>query len=311
MSIKVQGKHSLKAGQIKVLNVQPTYGLVSVDIHGHVNRDTNGKLISKYLKNGWNWNLFGPIAVAMFPIDSGIEPKLLDGDHRRHMFILTFPDAEEIPAMIYQVKDMEEYHELFTDINLYHRKNASPEEVYVHDVKSFRKDALAISQELIRCGLCVHGSSDTGGIVGLVPGKKTHSPRVKIGGFRRALKQGSQSTKLAASLVKATWPKAEEVKVELLEGLAVLFKLYPALSSSRSKINSDFEQWFTTRQALYEQRVVATDYKAAGGSVVNKAAACVARGIINDFRKVNSPNASRASKNKSLPLARINDIIEG
>ena len=54
MSIKVQGKHSLKAGRIKVLNVQPTYGLVSVDIHGHVNRDTNGKLISRYLKNGWN-----------------------------------------------------------------------------------------------------------------------------------------------------------------------------------------------------------------------------------------------------------------
>lgn len=306
MSINVQGAISLKAGQIKVLNVRPTYGLVSVNVHGHVNRDTDGPLISRYLKNGWNWNMFGPIAVAIFPVDSGIEPKLLDGDHRRHMYMLTFPDETEIPAMFYQVKDMEEYHELFTAINLYNRKNATKEQVYVHDVKSLRKDAVATNQELIKCGLCVYGSSDPGGVVGFTPG-----PRVKIGGFRRALKQGVQNTKYSAGLIKNTWPQDEEVKVELLEGLAILFNLYPALSNGRSKISADFETWFITRQALYEQRVVATDYKSAGGSIVNKAPACVARGIITDFRKVNSPNATRGSKNKSLPLARINDIIEG
>ena len=152
MSIKLKGKNSLIAGELVILNTQPTYGLVSVDIHGHVNRDTKSKLIARYLKNGWNWNLFGPIAVAIFPIDSGIEPKLLDGDHRRHMYKLAFPDAQEIPAMIYQVKDMEEYHELFTQLNLYNRTSASKEEVFVHDVKSFRKDALLTSQQLIRCG---------------------------------------------------------------------------------------------------------------------------------------------------------------
>jgi len=306
MSIKIRGKISPKVGQIKVRNVEPTYGSVTVHIHGHINRDTDGLLISKYLKNGWNWNLFVPIAVAVFPDDSGIEPKLLDGDHRRHMFILTFPHRENIPAMIHHVKDMDEYHELFTQINLYNRKSATKEEVFVHDVKSHRKDALATGRHLIKCGLCVHGSSDPGGVVGLVQG-----PKVKIGGFRRALKQGIDNTKLAAALIKATWPMEREVKVELLEGLAVLFNLYPVLSSKRSKISGDFQRWFTTRQALYEQRVVASDYKAAGGSVVNKAATCVARGIISDFRKVNSPNASRASKNKSLPLAKINNLIEG
>jgi len=306
MSIKIKGKISPKAGQIKVRNVEPIFGSVTVNIHGHVNRDTDGLLISKYLKDGWNWNLFVPIAVAVFPAEASIEPKLLDGDHRRHMFILTFPHREHIPAMIYQVKDMDEYHELFTRINLYNRKSATKEEVFVHDVKSHRKDALATNQHLIKCGLCVHGSSDPGGVVGLVQG-----PKVKIGGFRRALKQGIVNTKLAAALIKTAWPMEEEVKVELLEGLAILFNLYPALSSSRSKISGDFQHWFITRQALYEQRVVASDYKAAGGSVVNKAATCVARGIISDFRKVNSPNASRTSKNKSLPLAKINNLIEG
>lgn len=311
MSINVQGNISLKAGQIKVLNVKPTYGLVSVNVHGHVNRDTDGPLISRYLKNGWNWNMFGPIAVAIFPVGSGIEPKLLDGDHRRHMFMLTFPDETEMPAMFHQVKDMEEYHELFTARNLYNRKNVTKEQVFVHDVKSNRKDAVATNQDLIKCGLCVYGSSDPEGVVGFLSG-----PKVKIGGFRRALKQGADNTKYATSLIKNTWQDdkgtLEEVKVELLEGLAILFNLYPTLRpTSRSKISGDFETWFTTRQALYEQRVVSTDYKSAGGSVVNKAAACVARGIITDFRKVNSPNASRSSKNKSLPLARINDIIEG
>lgn len=305
MSIQLKGETSLTAGNLAIQNVQPTYGSVSVDIHGHVNRDTKSKLVAKYLKNGWNWNLFSPIAVAEFPIGSGIEAKLLDGDHRRHMYKLAFPTKKQIPAMIYQVKDMEEYHKLFTQLNLYNRTSASQEEVFVHDVKSLRKDAVTMSQQLIKCGLCVYGSQDAGGVVGFTAG-----PGVKIGGFRRALRQGVQNTKYAASLIKNTWPKDEEVKVELLEGLAILFNLYPLLSSPRSKISSDFEQWFTTRQALYEQRVVATDYKSAGGAIVNKAAACVARGIITDFRKVNSPNVSRSSKNNGLPLAKINDLIE-
>ena len=307
MSIKIQGKLPASTESIEILNQEPVYGKVPVTVHGHVNRDTDAKLIAKYLKEGWNWNLFSPIGTAQFPPESGIEDKLLDGDHRRHMHMLAFPERSHIASMIYQVKDMDEYHELFTKLNLYNRKNVTKEEVFVHDVLCHRSDAIATEKELINCGLSVHGSTDKGGVVGMAKG-----PRVKIGGFRRTLKHGSNNTKLAASLIKSTWKQDTDVKVELLEGLAILFSLYPALSNPRTSISSDFTKWFTTRQGLYSQRDVALDYKSAGGSVVNRAALCVARGIIKDFRKVKMPGGSKVgNKQNALPVSKVNDLIEG
>ena len=306
MSKKIQGKLPASTESIEILNQEPVYGKVPVTVHGHVNRDTDAKLIAKYLKEGWNWNLFSPIGTAQFPPESGIEDKLLDGDHRRHMHILAFPERTHIASMIYQVKDMDEYHELFTKLNLYNRKNVTKEEVFVHDVLCHRSDALATQKELIACGLSVHGSSDKGGVVGLASG-----PRVKIGGFRRTLKHGSNNTKLASVLITNTWKQDTDVKVELLEGLAILFKLYPVLSNPRSKICTEFTKWFTTRQ-MYSQRDVALDYKSAGGNVVNRAALCVARGIIKDFRKVSIPGgSSTANKQNALPVSKINDLIDG
>jgi len=315
MSINIKGNFPTTSKPIQVRNTEPRYEYASVPVtvHGHVNRDTDAKRIAKYLKDGWNWNLWVPIAIAEFPSDSGIEPKLLDGDHRRHMFQKSHPDRRYIPAMVYQVKDMEEYHDLFTKINLYNRKSATKEEVFVHDVLSMCKDALATKGELIKCGLSVHGSSDPGGIIGLIP-----SPCVKIGGFRKALKQGSDNTKAAAALIKKTWPQkalngtGEEIKVELLEGLAILYNLYPILRSTQSQISQDFERWFISEKGLYPQAQVATDNKRAAGAVVNKAAPCVAKGILQSFRKVNLPRGSSiGNKARSLPLSKINNIIDG
>ena len=68
---------------------------VSVDIQGDINRDTDSRRVKKNLKEGWKWTLYSPIIVAVFPNE---EKLLLDGDHRRHMYRLTFPDAKTIPA---------------------------------------------------------------------------------------------------------------------------------------------------------------------------------------------------------------------
>ena len=145
MSINLKGKlpANIESSVVPIHNEEPTYGTVLVTIHGDVNRDTDAKLIGRYLKNGWDWNLFSPIAIAVFPPDSGIEPKLLDGDHRRHMFSRAFPDRTHIPALIYKVADMDEYHRLFTKLNLYNRKSATMEEVFVHDVLSRQPKAIA------------------------------------------------------------------------------------------------------------------------------------------------------------------------
>jgi len=306
MSIKTVGKLSITK-PIEVHNTEPRYGFAPVTVHGAVNRDTNARLLKKYLKNGWNWNLFVSIAVAEFPPESGHGLLLLDGDHRRHMFIETFPDRAEIPALIYQVADLEEYHDLFTKLNLYNRKNATKEEVFVHDVKALLPAALNTTRDLTGCGVCVHGSSDPGGIVGLLDG-----PRVKIGGFKRTVKHGLDNAIAATSLMKLTWTEDEELKVELMEALAILYKLYTPLRSQRSQIADDFRTWFMNTLSIYTQRDVAMDYKNSGGAVVNRHALCIARGILKDFRKITMPGGTTSKyKQAKLRLSLLDNLIDG
>ena len=306
MSIKIKGKTTTKSEPVKIHGVEATERSVPVNIHGDINRDTDGKVISKYLKDGWNWNLYVPISVAEFPEDSGIEMKLLDGDHRRHMFMLTFPDRTHIRANVFQVKNMQEYHNLFTKINLYNRKNATKEEVFVHDVKAFLPAALNTMRDLIGCGVCVHGSSDPGGIVGLPDG-----PRVKIGAFKRTVKHGLDNAIAATSLMKLAWPEDEELKAELMEALAILYKLCAPLRSQRSQIADDFRTWFITL-SIYTQRDVAMDYKNSGGAVVNRHALCIARGILKDFRKITMPGGTTSKyKQAKLKLGLLDNLIDG
>lgn len=307
MSMKIQGKVPTNTEPVMVHGIEAEERMVPVTVHGDVNRDTDGRLIAKYLKDGWNWNLYTPISVAEFPEESGISMKLLDGDHRRHMYMLVFPNRTHIRANVFQVSNMEEYHRLFTQINLYNRKNASKEEVFVHDVKAQFPEALATMRDLIACGVCVHGSSDPGGVIGIVG-----APTVKIGAFKRTIKHGQTNAICATTLMKATWPDAEDLKAELMEALAILYRYYKPLQSQRSQIAKDFKTWFAVTQSVYSQRDVALDYKNAGGNVVNRHALCIARGLIKDFRKVTLRGGATSSyKQKKLKLGILDDLIDG
>ena len=305
MSIELKGnlKKGFNTSNIKISGQEPTLAYVSVDVIGDVNRDTKASLISKYLKDGWQWSLFTPIAVAQFPEGSGIPDKLVDGDHRRHMYRLAFPNAKTIPALIYKLNDMQEYHKLFSDINCYKRKSASKEEVFLHEVLSGDTRAESVNSHLITCGLSVVGSSENGGRVG-----DTKGPEVKIGGFNRCLKFGVEDTRLASSLIKETWPQDVSLSMELLEGLTIVYNTYPILKSSRSTLGQEFKQWFQNQKKHYKQKIVSTDLKQAGGNKVNKAALCIALAIVSDFRKVEYPGGSR-NKATKFRLSLINNKI--
>ena len=111
MSIKLSGQfgqHRKSNLTSQISGEPPEYGIVSVEIQGDINRDTKASLIKKYLKNGWDWNKFVPISVAVFPEELDLPDRLLDGDHRRHMFKLCFQNAIEIPALFYKLGSLEE-----------------------------------------------------------------------------------------------------------------------------------------------------------------------------------------------------------
>mgnify|MGYP004002304185 CR=1 FL=1 len=312
MSIKLSGQfgqHRKSNLTSQISGEPPEYGIVSVEIQGDINRDTKASLIKKYLKNGWDWNKFVPISVAVFPEELDLPDRLLDGDHRRHMFKLCFQNAMEIPALFYKLGSLEEYHKLFTEINHHNRKSATKEEVFVHEWYAGDQKAKEVVKHLIACGVCVYGSMDPGGVIGLAG-----SPVVKVGGFKRALKRGPKNVKMAAALIKRTWSQdLDYIPAELLEGLALLFELYPSLSSSRSVISADFERWFTSSQAYCDHKTCATDMKTLGGNVVNKASASIALGIAKRYRNSSSRHpqaASAVNKKRAMKLCLIQELLD-
>ncbi len=253
-------------------------GDVDINIPSICNRVTSEDRIAKYLKGGWNWNLFSPIIVANFTGGSRKGREfLLDGDHRRHMYKLTFPDRDAIPAHIIDVESEEEYHSLFVKLNWSQRKQANAEEVFIHQVLSKDPAATKLEQQLNFCGVRVYGSPDPFGVVGYKNGKN-----VKIGAFKRALKNGHDATKQAADVMSSAWPNDERLYGELHEGVAILYNNFPSLSAGMT-VDRDFKSYMVDIVGRKTQSSQAQAFKSAGGAVHHRHGASIAMGIINDY----------------------------
>ena len=304
MSTTITGNAKLPKTEDIVVHGRPgRHADVSVHIQGDINRDTDGRRVKKNLKEGWKWTLYSPIIVAVFP---NKEQLLLDGDHRRHMYRLTFPDADTIPAYLIEVENLEDYHRLFYEVNWEKRKNATKEQVFVHQVKAKIPTALALNLELIRCGVSIYGSSDTGGVVGFVNG-----PNVSVGAFRRTLKRGSGEAKMSINILRKAWPKDTKLQGELMEAIALLYSVYPILDDQQSQISKDFDNWFVKLLGMYSQHNAASDYKSRGGRVHHRHAESIARGLITDYRRAQLTNGVTAKyKQKKLSLKLINNLID-
>jgi len=303
MSEKITGNAKLpESASIEIHGLPGRFEEVPVDTTGHINRDTDSKRIKKYLKQGWNWALFSPIIVAEFPSGKKL---LLDGDHRRHMYRLTFPEATTIPSYVVEVNNMEEYHALFVKLNFDNRANITREEVFVHEVRANKPETVEINMQLIRCGVSIYGSSEPDGIVGYVPGH-----RVTVGAFKRTLKRGPEEAKKAIKILLDAWPTDEKLYGELMEAVAILHLLYPCLGDT-SKIALDFENWFTNYLNINKQNVVAKKHKIIGGCVQNKHAESLARGLVTEFRTAQLRDGTAAKyKQNKLSLRVINNLID-
>ena len=304
MSTTITGNVKLpKTDDIIVIGRPGKYADVSVDIQGDINRDTDSGRVKKNLKEGWKWTLYSPIIVAVFPNEKKL---LLDGDHRRHMYRLTFPDAKTIPAYLIEVENLEDYHRLFYEVNWEKRKNATKEEVFVHQVLANEKPAIATVSDLTACNVSVYGSSDPHGVVGA-----SNSPHVTVGAFRRAMKHGINNVKLSVNLMRSTWGMDKKLQGELLEGIALIYSLYPALQKA-TVVSTDFNNWFATYVGIHTQHNAASDYKTKGGRVHHRHAQSIARGLVREYRRTQLPTGCSIKwKQKKIGLKRLNDLVDG
>lgn len=246
-------------------------------LNARANRDTKAKVIQKYLKKGWDWALYDFVTVARMKC-RGDQYLLLDGDHRRHMYMRAFPNRTTIPARVVDVETEEDYHRLFQDLNKDKRKSMTQEEAFVHKVLEGQPAAIKICKQLEKCGLKIHASSDPDGEVGDLTG-----PSVRLVGFKKCISISPLGTRWAAKLLKDNWPTDKAVSVELLGGLAIFYTIYSNhLLSDKSQIPSDFSVWWKT-QKNYDQKSRATSLKNAGGNEHALAEASIAKGILCEY----------------------------
>ncbi len=316
--------------QPRVLGARPVSGMMPVTIKALVNRPTLFTTIMSYLANGFDWCKWVDPKVARFP--QGYVPSkkfvnnfyaevpggsggvqrlyaLLDGDHRKHMFTLAFPLAQLMPTQIIDVRDEEHYHELFYEINYKNRKNANPNEVFLHLVLAGDKSSVAIAKTLMTCGVGVQGSPEAGGTVG-----STTGPLVNVGNFKTALKltkNDNNAVKDACADITKTWsfqPGKGKIAGDLLGGVSLIRSLYPEIAKSK-KLLAEWNAWLTA-QSGYSTTDRAREFKIAGGDVGNKQGESVAYGIFKDFLKFNGQCISKKRKQTLLAASKITNLLQ-
>ena len=308
MSNKIVGKGKVLANVNTAVRGRP--GMVvstSVDIDSLVNRSTLESVIDKYLKNGFDWNKWSLPIIAY--IRSKDREYLLDGDHRRHMHKICFPQEPDMDVWRIEVEDEEEYHRLFADINKRSRKNASGEETFVHEFRGGETEALVTAQDLIQCSLSVFGSPDHKGTVG-----KFKSPSIKVSGFRNAIKlAGAKNVKLASKLIQNAYPLDTNMRTELLGGLAVVYATYPKLSRN-GKVANEFRAWFVNEGSSYSQKSLLNDFKKEGGAVHKRAFESIAAGTIKNYHKLkigtfgSGANPASNTRTAATNLKKVEDL---
>jgi hypothetical protein len=250
---------------------------ISVDVDSYLNRKTTSTTLSKYLKaaGGFNRGLWQPPLVAEMPTG---EMYLFDGDHRRALWRLAYPNKKTMPAQILKVSGKSEISRLFVNINKTGRTALKPEEVFVHEYYAGNEDAKVIANHLMNCNLNVGlGTKEAGSIIGAVKG-----PRVKIKGFRNLLNSsGLDAAREASTIIQSLWKKDSEIGIELLRGLAkVLSNTQFSIAHRRS-----FIEWLQqSKEVFATQKALSTQFKQRGGQIGNRDEQCVALGILLHFK---------------------------
>ena len=276
MSIKIYGNIPNKT--VASINSATYTTTVPVTIDSYLNRKTKASTLKSYLKardGKFDRGLWQPVLVAELP--NG-DLKLFDGDHRRALWKMGRP-GEDMPAQIVPVKNESAISNLFVAINKTARKSLHANEVFVHEVLGGDTDANIVSGHLNTCALKVSlGTGETGSEVG-----SSNSPEININGFKAAIRESSVGTVRSSSkMIQQLWPKDTSIQVELLGGLAKIYKNDMKVPAQYVKTFEDFLE--ARKNADVSQKEVALSFKIKGGNVVNHSETCIALGLLQKYR---------------------------
>ena len=277
MSMKIYG--NMPQDELVVINSTALVTKVPVTIASYKNRKTKASTLKSYLKargDTFDRGLWQPPLVAEMPTG---ERFLFDGDHRRALWKLAYPEEDEMPAQIVSVKNKSEISRLFVAINKTARTALTANEVFVHEVLGGNKEAKKTAKNLTDCSLKVSlGTGDPGSHAGYLTG-----PEVSVKGFKDAIHEsGTTAVKNASATIQSLWTTDKRISVEFLRGLANVYNNTPM----HTKHKKDLIDFLTSRKgADITQKDVSSSFKQEAGNVNHKIETCVTLGLLQKFKK--------------------------
>lgn len=135
--IKIKGSIPAKTlAIIKSKGMKGTPGVGCSDIpmdteNFYGNRTPKAKVLSDYLKNGFDWGLYGAPLVAKLP-DGTL--KIYDGGHRVAMLQIEDPTRKTFPGVIIDVEDTKQIARMFHRVNGSAASFVNPETRFINEV---------------------------------------------------------------------------------------------------------------------------------------------------------------------------------
>ena len=259
---------------VQIINNDIRIEHVPVNIPSYKNRKTNAQTIKKYLKargGMFDRRIWQEPLVAELPDGTRY---LFDGDHRRTLYRMAYPDKETMPVQVVSVESKQEISRLFVNINKTGRKSLTKNEVFVHEFLGGNEEAIKTGKILNECGLQVSlGTDEEGTYVGNKLG-----PQVQIEGFRKAVNQaGANAVKVSSAMIKLIWPQQQNIGVEMLTGFALLEHRTP-LFERHQELFVDFLKACKVSDITSVR--VSTTLKKEGGDKLNRNAESIALGTL-------------------------------
>ena len=267
---------------------------VSVDIPSLVNRPTEKSAIEKILasKDGFDGAVWDPPRVAR--IKSTGKMYLFDGDHRRALWKVFFPNEKTMPMRVVEVDSIEDIHANFVQVNHSGKNKMTAEQIFVHDFLSGDEEAKQYEKDFKAAGIKIFCSWDAKGTAGDSDGvyMKYHGAKKLISLAKKANKKGLKGN-LAQQTIDllrqvcdenavSAWQSepAKPLKAELAGGLLLALGAWSNLCAS-----PEFSKWLKSKLEYSSVSQLAEDFKSSGGSIVNHAQYSICKGIMNEINK--------------------------
>jgi hypothetical protein len=212
-----------------------------VDTPSLINRDTEIKNLKKNLKvrggfDGQMWQ-----APRAGRINATGETFIFDGDHSKHLFKLTYPDAKTMPMQVIDVNNKEEIHKLFVQTNKTCKTLITAEQTFVHNVRAGEESVKKYTEILCGAGMYVYCSNEDGGKVGDQSGVEIRFNHLhSIVGID--LSMVADAKNLIMKCKNPLGPK-NTIPGWLLRSLCLIFSAYPDLRPE-GKCGTEFEEFF-------------------------------------------------------------------